>query len=234
MLGRIVTELARPTVIFFDIGGTLLKFNVEPSQLFSRILQGHGVDVEPLALYRAMREVEAAFPVPLGASARSEADYWRAFDGRILERLGRKPTREILDEIHRRFQRELILDCFPESLEVLSAIRGRGVSLGVISNASHGILGDIERNGLAPFFEHVTYSQAVGAAKPDPRIFRAALEKFRVEPERTWHVGDSVPADVEGARASGLTPILVDRARKHDGADFAVVHDLREVVRLLP
>jgi len=222
-----------PEVVFFDIGGTLLNFNIEPSQLFSRILKDHGLAVEPGALYRTMRAVEADMPAPLGTAAQSEAAYWRAFDLRILERLGVNPTREVLDEVSRRFQSELTLEPFAESLKVLEAVRARGLPLGVISNASHGILGDIKRTGLAPFFKHVVYSQAVGAAKPDPAIFREALARFGVAPPKAWHVGDNPVADVEGARGVGIHPVLVDRGGQHAGLDVPRVADLNGVVDLL-
>ncbi len=222
-----------PEVIFFDIGGTLLNFNIEPSALFSAILRDHGLPVEPAVLYRTMREVEADFPVPLGISAQSEGAYWRAYDERILERLGVWPGGEVLDEVARRFRTELTLEPFAESLKVLEAVRSRGVPLGVISNASHGILGDIKRTGLQPFFKHIVYSQAAGAAKPDPRIFREALNRFGVAPSRAWHVGDNPVADVEGARGVGIHPVLVDRGGKHPEVDAPRVNDLNGVVDLL-
>ena len=224
---------AHPDVIFFDVGGTLLNFSVEPSELFSRILASHGVNVAPSVLYKTMREVEAQFPLPLGISAASEGAYWRAYDDQILEatRVPRVPG--LLDEIQRRFREELTLDCFPESAEVLEALARRGIPLGVISNASHGILGDLDRNGIRRFFEHVIYSQSVGVAKPDAKIFREALARFRVAPDRAWHVGDNVEADIVGARAVGIRPILVDRGFGRDPQGAAVVRDLRGVLTLL-
>jgi HAD superfamily hydrolase (TIGR01549 family) len=217
----------RPAVVFFDVGGTLLNFSIEPSQLFAQILGEHGVRVEPAALYRTMREVESAFPVPLGASAGSEADYWRAYDGRILARMGLAADGALLDEVARRFKAELTLDPFPETLAVLRDVQEAGFPMGVISNASHGILGDLERTGIRGFFEHVVYSQAVGAAKPDPRIFNEALRAFGVKGRETWHVGDNPEADIVGARGAGIHPLLVDRTRRHAGVDAVKLDDLR-------
>lgn len=222
-----------PEVIFFDIGGTLLNFNIEPSQLFSAIMKGHGLAVPPAALYRTMTAVEADFPTPLGISAQSEGAYWRAFDEQILARLGLKPTPEVLEEVARRFRTELTLEPFAESLKVLAQIQERGVPLGVISNASHGILGDIKRTGLSPFFEHIVYSQAVGVAKPDPAIFKEALTRFGVEPSKTWHIGDNPLADVEGARGVGIHPVLVDRSGQHAAVAATRVKDLNGLVELL-
>ena len=222
-----------PEVIFFDIGGTLLNFNIEPSKLFSQILADHGTSVEPTALYATMRTIESEFPMVLGAPAASEGAYWRAYDERILQKLGLDPTPAILDEVAGRFRDELRLEPFEESLAVLEAIRDRGVPLGVISNASHGILGDIKRTGIGPFFKHIVYSQACGASKPDPRIFQEALGRFGAAPGRTWHIGDNVVADIAGARGVGIAPILVDRTGAHADSDATRVPDLNGVVKLL-
>jgi putative hydrolase of the HAD superfamily len=221
-------------VIFFDVGGTLLHFNVEPSQMFSRIVAGQGIDVPPDALYRAMREVEASAPDLSGMGAKSEVDYWRAYDATILRRVGTEPTPALLDEVARRFREELTFELYPESVEVLQAIKDRGIPLGVISNASHGIVGDLERTGVASFFEHIVYSQQVGCVKPDPRIFREALGRFAVEAGHTWHVGDNVVADVGGAKAVGIRPLLVRRKGQETPPGADVVDDLRGVLRLLP
>jgi len=223
----------RPAVIFFDVGGTLLHFNVEPSAMFARIVRDHGVAVEPDALYRAMREVEATAPDLAGMGAKSEVDYWRAYDASILRKVGTEPTPRLLDEIAERFRRELTFEPYPESLDVLRALRARGVPLGVISNASHGIIGDLQRTGVAGYFEHVVYSQAVGTAKPDPRIFREALRRFGVEPGDAWHVGDNVVADIEGALGVGLRPVLVRRKGQEVPEGVDVVEDLRGVAGLL-
>ena len=218
---------ARPAVVFFDVGGTLLNFSIEPSQLFAKILAKRGVSAQPAALYRTMREVEAAYPLPLGISASSEADYWRAYDGRILERLGLRADDAVLDEVARRFKAELTLDPFPETMAVLRSVKKAKFPMGVISNASHGILGDLKRTGISEFFDHVVYSQAVGAAKPDPRIFKEALRQFGVKGPDAWHVGDNPEADVTGARAVGIQPLLVDRDGRHKAVDAVKLDDLR-------
>ncbi len=54
-------------------------------------------------------------------------------------------------------------------------------------------------------------SAEFGAAKPDPSIFAAALELAGAAPEEAWHAGDSPEADVAGALAAGVTPVLVAR-----------------------
>jgi putative hydrolase of the HAD superfamily len=61
----------------------------------------------------------------------------------------------------------------------------------------------------------------IGVGKPDPAIFRAALEKLELDPERVWHVGDSLEADIAGAHAAALgTAVWMNRhgAERPDGS----------------
>jgi putative hydrolase of the HAD superfamily len=64
---------------------------------------------------------------------------------------------------------------------------------------------------LAHLFEFVIDSHEVGVAKPDPQIFRAALDRMGLDPSQAWYVGDSVFHDVLGAQAASMArAVLVD------------------------
>ena len=67
--------------------------------------------------------------------------------------------------------------------------------------------------GIEHRFATVVVSGEVGVAKPDPAVFGLVLGALGVGPERVWHVGDSLEADVAGARAAGLTAVWLNRAR---------------------
>jgi putative hydrolase of the HAD superfamily len=57
----------------------------------------------------------------------------------------------------------------------------------------------------------IVSSAEVGLHKPDPRIFELACERVGVAPHEAVHVGDHHYADVLGASAVGMTPVLIDR-----------------------
>jgi putative hydrolase of the HAD superfamily len=70
----------------------------------------------------------------------------------------------------------------------------------------------LSHTGLSGLVDGAVASAELGIAKPDPAIFARALELAGgAEPGASWHVGDSPEADVAGARAAGITPILIDR-----------------------
>ena len=86
------------------------------------------------------------------------------------------------------------------AFETVRRLQLRGLALCVVSNWDCGLAEQLE--GLGLHLPVVTSAQA-GAAKPDPAIFRLALERLGVEPGRALHVGDS-PEDETGARAAGM------------------------------
>lgn len=122
---------------------------------------------------------------------------------------------------------------FEEVPGVLRALRAHGTRLVVVSNwdvSLHDVLRDTGLDGLV---DAVLTSAQEGIAKPDPEIFHRALQLAGgVEPHQALHAGDDPLADVGGARAAGITPVLVDR----DGSlvSPAGVQSIRSLAELLP
>ena len=100
---------------------------------------------------------------------------------------------------------------YPEVPRTLEALRRRGIRLVVVSNWDVSLHERLAELRLAPLLDGVLASAEFGAAKPDPSIFAAALELAGAAPEEAWHAGDSPEADVAGALAAGVTPVLVAR-----------------------
>jgi putative hydrolase of the HAD superfamily len=104
---------------------------------------------------------------------------------------------------------------YPEVPDVLARLRARGARLAVVSNWDVSLHDVLERTALRPLVDAVVISAELGVAKPDPAIFRAALERLGTAAAGALHVGDSLEHDVAGARAAGIEAVLVAR----DGAE---------------
>ena len=93
---------------------------------------------------------------------------------------------------------------------------------------------DLGLCGVAAYFTGHLSARAVGAAKPDPRIFTALAARAGVEPAEILHVGDDPLADVEGARRAGMQAIWINRDARTWPADLAppdrVIADLHEIL----
>jgi putative hydrolase of the HAD superfamily len=101
----------------------------------------------------------------------------------------------------------LVPDGLPAALE---GVRASGVRVAIVSNSEGMLEGLFRELGLLAALDLVVDSGIVGIEKPDPRIFRLALDAFAVPAARALHLGDNYATDVLGARAAGLRVALVD------------------------
>lgn len=124
------------------------------------------------------------------------------------------------------------LGLFPEVPEALHRLKTLGFPLAVVSNWQCGLRHFCTELGITDGVDHVVASAEVGAAKPDPAIFREACRRLAVPPRQALHVGDSFVDDLEGGRAAGLQVVLLRRDRQAQHSSVPTVADLRQLVDL--
>jgi putative hydrolase of the HAD superfamily len=122
------------------------------------------------------------------------------------------------------------------TLAALRALRDRGLRLGIVSNVTllpELMRADLDALGILPLLDGTTFSSEVGTRKPDPAIFRDALDKVGVEAARTVFVGDRLLDDIGGARAAGMRSVLTREFRQeepgHDLQPDAVIDRLADL-----
>ena len=128
-----------------------------------------------------------------------------------------------------------------ENVNAIRELAARGVPMSVVSNAAGQIEWVLEWSGVCQRGEGplvamrtIIDSEVVGIAKPDPQIFQFALVEHSETPrDRILYVGDSVSMDVNGSRAAGLVPVLIDPFDDHDAADFARVKSVADLIELI-
>jgi putative hydrolase of the HAD superfamily len=108
-------------------------------------------------------------------------------------------------------------------------MKRRGYRLGVVSNAEGKVERDLDAAGYDGLFETVIDSSIVGVEKPDPAIFRVALERLGVAPEGTIFLGDVPAVDVAGAKAAGIAPLLLDRFELYPVSDTPCLRSITEL-----
>ena len=103
------------------------------------------------------------------------------------------------------------LELFPGAEETLKQLCQDGIRLALITNG-HGAdqREKISKFDLERFFESILIEGEVGIAKPDPKIFRMALDELRLMPEDTWMVGDNLEWDIAGAQNVGIFAVWND------------------------
>jgi putative hydrolase of the HAD superfamily len=221
--------------VFLDAGGVLVFPNW---WRISETLARHGVTVTPEALRdaepRAKRRLDQR---GLIHSTNDAKRGWLYFD-LILEEAGITPdarSRDALAELHVYHQQSNLWEHMPDDvLPALRALRALGLQLVVVSNANGTIEALARRIGITECVECVLDSFVEKVEKPDPRFFEIALERSGATRESTIHVGDLYEVDVVGARAAGITPVLLDAANLYPDADCQRVRSLAALVTELP
>jgi putative hydrolase of the HAD superfamily len=208
--------------LLLDVGGVFLLPSPEP---IAGALERAGIPHDAGRLDRAHYAGAASSPVDVDATGDWDdetplEEFWRAYLVAFIEEAG--VPADHADDALVHLSSEFVTDALwrrviPGARDALQAIADSGIQLGVVSNAG-GTIGEQLREleilqvgpGLGVEVGTLVDSGAVGVEKPDPRIFRMALDALDADPARTAYVGDIPRFDVVGAKRAGLRPLLMD------------------------
>ena len=229
-------------VVFLDAGETLLYAHPSSPDVMVEVAAAAGIQLDPTAVRevtgRLWPEVDALvaageqFTLSLDRSRR----FWDWYYRRLLSDL-EVPAQHhaaLAEAFYARFTDLDTWVLYDDVLDCLRHFRSRGLTLGLISNWESWLEALLHHRQISHYFDAVVISGQVGAEKPDAAIFRQALDLAGVPAAQAVHIGDSLPNDVEAARAVGIRPILLTR----DGGQapptgVAAVRSLTDLPRLL-
>jgi putative hydrolase of the HAD superfamily len=226
----ILPDPASVRAVLLDVGGVLVRPNFER---LAGALQAHGVFADPAAMAAAEPRVRKALDRPPSPGFATDAERGWHYFNLVLDqaRIARSAaTDAALAEVKAWHDRYCLWDDLIEGVRPsLERLRGAGLRLAAVSNANGTVQVLFDRLGFTPLFEAVLDSRVEGVEKPDPAIFRLALERLGEEPGAALHAGDFYNVDVLGARAAGIRPVLVDEADLYPEADCPRVRSLAEL-----
>ena len=238
--------------VFFDMGGTidthyhdrvsglratenvrclLTQAEIDVSTLETEVL--YNIIKEGLTRYRIWRE-ETLIELP-------PERIWREFVLRDFQ-VASHQLDDIAEEL------ALTIDtCYlqrqmrSEIPEVLEAIRGLGLKIGIVSNVqSRGqVPSDLKRYNIIQYFDPIVLSSVYGRRKPDPSIFHHAAFLAQVPTSACVYVGDRVSRDILGARRAGYASAIQIRHGYKEGDDpvepvpDALIENMRQLVDIL-
>jgi len=221
--------------VFFDLDGTLRHSDPPVRDVFYQFAADLGLEVEPEQRIEAERWVnmywadskELLEDLERFGPWRDNRDFWVNHARRQFIQLG---TEEALAEelalavtlkIWETYESE---DCVPDDvIPTLTGLRDAGFKLGLVSNRNDPLDEIVESLGLTNMFDLMLAAGEVGWYKPDPRLLLFAAERLGVEPGDTLYLGDNYHADVLGASAAGMTPVLLDPRGLYPEAECWVV-----------
>ncbi|MBB5352555.1 putative hydrolase of the HAD superfamily [Haloferula luteola] len=198
--------------LFFDAAGTLIDLAEPVGDVYSRILSKHQIHRTSAELDQAFRRAFACQPAPDFSSSRPghevERQWWRDL---VETALAQPITEAAFSELFHHYAQPEAWTVFPETPAVLERAHSEGITLAVVSNFDHRLHPILQSLGLADFFHLILSSADARARKPSPLIFRHALQALSLDPCEVIHIGDSLPLDIEAARACGIRAFHVNR-----------------------
>jgi HAD superfamily hydrolase (TIGR01509 family) len=234
---RLLSLDAGNTIVFLDhelvarlVADTLMGEAIESDVDGARIERAEGIAKKLLDRKQLLAPLPDNHITPAWSSFMSTLVLIATEVDGVNEALAGACTRALWAE-HRRFN---LWRKVPDGLVgAVGELRARGVPVVVVSN-SEGQLQELFDNlGLGSTFDLIIDSHHVAVEKPDPAIFRIALDRFGVAARDALHLGDTFATDIVGARAAGMQVALIDPYGHYDGeyVDVPRVHDVAAACR---
>jgi putative hydrolase of the HAD superfamily len=205
--------------IFFDAVGTLFHLNGTVGEHYAVVARQVGLNLEAESLNQAFIQAWKHMPARAAISGPRDDDdkgWWRDLVNRIFGQIA--PTVTELDRdnffeiAYEHFAEAGVWQLFPEVGDVLETLSQR-FQLAVVSNFDGRLRMVLEQLGISKFFSYVFVSSEVGADKPDPEIFRRALQFMQLPAGQVLHVGDDPERDWKAAAGAGLRVFRLERSK---------------------
>lgn len=227
--------------VFFDLYNTLVRYDPPREQMQVKVGAEFGIQLTPQAVRRVLLEADDYFyrenaRLPVSKRSREEAmALYTRYQGLVLRGCGLEvPPETALKMLMRLRQSGMKLVLYDDVRPSLTGLRGRGLVLGMISNVDRDMASVFQELGLDSLLDFLFTSHQVGSDKPNPAIFRAALERAGVQAAEAIHVGDQYHSDVRGAQAVGISPVLLDRGgAQAPPAECPTINTLAQLVSMV-
>lgn len=220
--------------VIWDVDGTLVTRSSDDRELVLQALAAAGIPparLRPESVQRAQAFYRQTFL--RWRTPEEEREGYRVIAGLLLEGTG--ASAEAVDRAAGVFAG--YFDAYrviPGMRELLADLAGRGLRQGVVSNWAPSLRAFLRHHRLDGCFAVIVNSAEEGVVKPDPTLFRRALERLGVPPQAAVYVGNDPVADIAPARALGMRAIHFDPRRDHPAADARDAGELRRLLwRLL-
>ena len=206
--------------VLFDVYGTIAGWSPSRYQLQRMACADFdlGDEVTPEGILKGYASADAYMTAenasnPLRLRDKEGRDeFFAEYERLVLQGCGIDVAPDLALEIFNRLkQAPSALTTFDDVVPTLAELRGRGLTLGVISNMNMRGVDLLDDLGLSNHVDFAVTSGEIGVEKPNPLAFQTALIRAGVEAGEAVMVGDQPSSDIEGAASVGIAAILIDR-----------------------
>jgi putative hydrolase of the HAD superfamily len=231
-------------VVFFDAGGTLLDPHPSFPELFAAVCLEKGHPVEASAVEAAQARIaphltdlvadgeDAVTYAGTSDSAKESRRYWTYFYERMLAEVGIR-DRSLPSALFERFTDSRSYKLYHDVVPAIDSLQALGVRIGLISNFEGWLEKMLVELEVGDVFEIAVISGIEGIEKPDPGIYRLALERAEVSAAVCMHVGDSPVMDAAPAAEVGMHPVLIDRGDRYPDSSWPRARSLKDLPELV-
>ncbi len=222
--------------VIFDLGSTLIYFDGVWPEVIAQADGELYAALQAAGLCLERKEFLAQFRERMDAYYRErEAEFVEYTTLYILRTLlAERGYPQVQDEVlthaleHMYAVSQSFWKAEQDTKQTLEALRQRGYRLALISNAGddRDVQVLVDQAQIREYFDLIVTSAALGIRKPNPAIFQVVLDYWKLEPTQTVMVGDTLGADILGARNAGIHGIWINR-RADTPANRAHVETIR-------
>ncbi len=228
---------AKLRAVFLDAGGTLLAERLDRAAIYRQAAQEQGLSLSELVVRQAMHRTHARLDRSEDGFFRYTLGWFERFNERLLcselglERTRLRPAQRWLEE---HFSNPGNYAAQPGARELLASLKARGLRVGVISNWSEFLPRLLEGLSLSRGIDFCLVSALARTEKPEPGLFRRALDLAGVGAHEALHAGNDFIQDVQAAQALGILAMLVGAEPAPPNTVRAKdLHELRQWIEAL-
>ena len=223
------------TDIFFDLDHTLWDFEKNSGLTFRKILCENAIAVSPEDFLKTYMPVNLEFWKLYRVDRISQEELRFQRLRKTFDLLGVPVSNEHIGVLAVQYIEHLtsFSHLVPDTLEVLQYL-SPNYRLHIITNGFHQVQDrKLHGSGIADYFGVVINSEKAGVKKPNPYIFQLALREAGVPPQQALMIGDSMEADILGARAVGLHTLFFNCNGEKTDPEEPTITGLLEIKRYL-
>lgn len=219
------------TDVFFDLDHTLWDFEKNSALTFDKMFRENELEVNLDRFLKIYAPINLAYWKLYREEKISKPDLRYARLRNTFDQLTMSVSDELINTLSVQYIEHLSTfnHLVPNTLSILDYLQPK-YRLHIITNGFQEVQRKkLENASIASYFEHVIDSETAGVKKPNPYIFNYSLDKAKVSPDKAIMIGDSLEADVLGARAVGLHTLHFNAHKDPFHQHGEIIDDLIEI-----
>lgn len=223
------------TDIFFDLDHTLWDFDKNSALTFQKIFQEHQINIDLESFLEVYIPANIKFWKMYREERITKSDLRYQRLKSVFDTLGFSISDHSIHILSEEYINHLssFSNLFPNTVEILNYLKPT-YKLHIITNGFQEIQKKkLMNSGIHDYFNQIIDSEMAGVKKPNPIIFNLALNRAGVEPHRSLMIGDSLEADILGAKAAGFHTLHFNAHREEYHEEAPIIYDLQEIKSFL-